>query len=388
MSVDLSTAQKDLLQQADCYGRKCFAPFADEWEERGVFPRETFKQAATDGWVGLLVAPEYGGRGLSFLETALVYQAFAKSCLPLAFGIATHSNMAYGIAAAAEQREIKDLVPSLVDGSALLTYGFTETGAGSDPWSAESFATPVDGGYLINGRKIWATLGSEASYIELTVKIGSAAARQMFTFIVDSNSPGITVGESYKKTGGNLLSTVELDFGNCFVPESRVLSREGYRNALWGIGIARIFVAAMAIGACEEAIGVTARFLAERRQFGRPLLANQALRWRLAELQTKTEAGKWLVYHAATLRDTGADAAIESAMAKAYCADLAVEITDRCAQLFGGRGFCRGNPVERMAREARMLRLVDGTSEIQLEVISRYIDELSGATADMRKQGG
>lgn len=380
MSIGLSEKELSILDDADRYGRDHFGPHAEEWDREGVFPLDAFRRAAADGYAGRLVPPECGGKGYGFIQTALTYQGLARSSVPLALGMATHSNMAYGIYKMAASAEVLNIVREAVSGTAVLSYAFTEECAGSDPNSAKSFAVPVKGGYRVSGTKSWATLGGEADYFELTVKIGGADKREMYTFLADAGSPGISVGKSYEKTGSNLLSTVDVRFDECFIPESRIISKEGYRSAMWAIGIARIFVAAMAVGVCEEALSLTAEFLGGRVQFGRPLLDNQALQWRLADFTARVEAARWLVYRAASLVDSDGTVPLESAMAKYLCANLSVELTDMCAQLFGGKGYCTGNALERMAREARMLRLIDGTSEIQLEVIGRSIKKRYGST--------
>jgi alkylation response protein AidB-like acyl-CoA dehydrogenase len=374
MAIELSTEETRVLDKAIEYGMKNFAPNVQRWETEGRFPLEAFRQTAADGFVGLLVAPESGGKGYRFLEAALTYQGLARSSAAMTLAISTDSNIIYGLSQLSKAPGIHGLLPSMINGSAILTYAFTEDGAGSDPGSAVTVATPVAGGFRINGRKSWATLGSEARYIQLTAKLGDSSRRDMINLLVDTGSPGLAIGENYNKTGANLLSTVDLVFDDCFVPDERLVTPDGYRAAMWGIGLARIFVGAIAIGLCEAAIDTTARFLADRKQFNRPLLDNQGLRWKLAEFMARVEAGKWLVYRAASLMDKEGKAPLEGAMAKYYCANLAVEVTDLCTHFFGARGFRTGTPLELMAREARMLRIIDGTSEIQLEVMGKWID--------------
>lgn len=374
MAIVLSAEETRVLDQAVEYGRKNFAPDVQKWEKEGRFPLEAFQQVAADGYAGLLVAPEFGGKGYSFLKAALTYQGFARSSAAMTLAISTDSNIIYGLSQLSKAPGIIGLLPSMINGSVILTYAFTEDCAGSDPGSAVTVATPVAGGFRINGRKSWATLGSEAKYIQLTVKLGEASSREMISLLVDTDSPGIEIGENYMKTGSNLLSTVDLSFNDCFVPIERLVTPDGYCAAMWGIGLARIFVGAIAIGLCEAAIDSTARFLADRKQFNRPLLDNQGLRWKLADFMARVEAGKWLVYRAATLMDQEGKAPLEGAMAKYYCANLAVEVTDLCTHFFGAQGYRTGTPLELMAREARMLRIIDGTSEIQLEVIGKLMD--------------
>jgi len=375
MSVELTISEQELFNKALQYGRKNFAPFASKWDKEGIFPVGTFKQTAKDGYIGTLISSKEGGRGLGFLETALIYQAFSRSCLPFTFGIACHSNMAYEISVFDTHESIDQILPDLIKGEKILCYGLTESCAGSDPLSSVSYAVPVKGGFVINGVKNWATNGAEASYVDLTVKIGSPKSREMYTFLVDIPSKGLTVGRNLPKMGANLLSTVEIKFENCFVPEERVLTKNGYKDALWSIKIARIFVSAMAIGLCEEIIHQTADYLGKRVQFGKPLLRNQALQWRLADMMARVEAGKWLTYRAATLMDRGESPNLEASMAKTYCADLAVEVTVACAQLFGANGYCTDYPAERFIREARALQIVDGTSEIQKLIIGKSIEK-------------
>jgi butyryl-CoA dehydrogenase len=374
MTYQLTEREQRLLQDAQQYGSEHFLPHAAAWDREGIFPTETFLQAGRDGYLGLNTAREFGGRGLSFLETALIYQGLARSSFPFVLAMECHNNMTYEMSVFKSSAAVRGMLAQMISGEKILGFGFTEPQAGSDPSAMTSCAKKVPGGYLVNGCKTWVTNGSQASLFDVTVKLEEPGAREMITLLIDIPSEGLKVTHDMKTMGGNVLSKATIVLTDCFVPEDRVVSTHGYRDALWSVLLARIFTPAMAIGLCEEALEQTAAYLARRSQFGQPLLKQRPLQWKLVELQTKVAAGRHLVYHTAACMDSGRNPDQEAAMSKLYCGDLAMEVTTACCQLFGAEGYRTGNVLERLMREAKMVSVIDGTSEIQKLILGNMLE--------------
>ncbi len=378
MSYLLNGREQRILEDAIAYGKRHFEPYAAQWESEGRFPSETYTRLGADGYLGMYIDKTLGGQSMSFLESALIYEGLSRSSFSMTLAIECHNNMSYEMSIFDTSDEVKGLLPGMVGGDELLAFGLTEPQAGSDPNSMSSYATPVEGGYLLNGLKTWVTNGCEATQFDVTVKLGGADERQMVTFLIDMFTEGLEIVSDTKTMGGNLLSKAVIRMTDCFVPASRLVSRNGYKDAIFSVLIARIFTPAMAIGLCEEAIESTAEYLGERIQFGRPLLSNQTIQWELGELQAKVEAGRQLVYHTAAMMDTGVMPKREAAMSKLFCGDLAMEVTTACCQLMGAEGYRTGSKIERLFREAKMASIIDGTSEIQklllgADLVKRYV---------------
>lgn len=373
MPIELSEAESSIYQEALAYGREAFLPWAAQWEVERRFPLEAFRNTGRDGYLGVGVSKARGGKGYSFIESSLMYQAFARSCLPLGFAIACHNNMSYDLEHMQASAEVLELLPKFVSGEEILAFALTEELAGSDPLSSSSFAQEVPGGYLVQGKKTWMTNGQEATKIFLTVKAGDAQSREMICFLVDNPTRGLQITAAHGKLGANLMSTVDIELNDCFVPADRVISLKGYANALWAVMIGRIHVSALAVGLCEEVLHITAGFLAGRKQFNKTLLLNQGLQWKLADMTARLEAAKWLMLRTAFMMDQGQLPVQESSMAKLVCSDLAMEITSQCLGMFGARGYSDEYPIERYFREAKLLQIVDGTTEIQKLILGKHI---------------
>ncbi len=380
MSYQLNSREQSILEDAISYGREHFEPYAATWDSEGIFPSDTYRRLGADGYLGMYIDKSYGGQSMSFLEAALIYEGLSRSSFPMTFGIECHNNMSYEMSIFDTSDEVKKLIRGMVGGSELLAYGLTEPQAGSDPNSMSSYATPVEGGFLLNGYKTWVTNGCEATKFDVTVKLGGPNERQMVTFLVDIPSEGLEVVSDTETMAGNVISKAVIRMTDCFVPASRLVSKNGYKDAIFSILIARIFIPALAIGLCEEAIESTAEYLGSRIQFGKPLLTNPTLQWKLGELQAKVEAGKHLVYHTAAMMDSGVIPKQEAAMSKLYCGDLAIEVATACCQFCGAEGYRKGNKLERLFREAKMASIIDGTSEIQklllgADLVKRYVPQ-------------
>lgn len=375
MQFQLTKYQQDLREAAHSFARQHLVPHGEMWENSSVFPRDTF-QAAIDAGYGAVMSPiELGGRGFGHLDAAVVYESLARGNFAFAFALLVHNNVTYGFHQLRSDTEMQLIVRELASGSKIAAFAMTEPGAGSDPLSMQSCAVPEENGYKINGVKSWVTNGLEADYINVIVKDHQRPGKLMM-LLLTKGERGMEIVSSDPKMGARFVSTPTIKFENCFVPASRLLSLEGMRNALRSIDIARLFVAALAIGLTEEAISFTIRYLGGRIQFGKPLIQNQGLQWELADLISELEANRMLVYHlAGAMDEEGKVPSYRLSMAKLKATELAMKASVQCAQMLGANGMLQYYPLERMIAYAKMSQIVDGTSQVQKIVIGRHIEK-------------
>lgn len=373
MAVELNSHELSLYENARDYALEHIAPRAAEWESSRILPREAVSHAAENGFCGIGLSRQVGGRGLNFLESALVYEGLAHGCGGFAFFLQLHNNITYDIEALFQLNdEVRRLLPDMVCGKKLTAFAFTEACGGSDPSMNQSIAELHQDGYHIFGEKAWIANAVDADHFIVIVRNGTA--KNMLIFLVDRGTPGFTIGENRVRVGGNVMSCADLRFKDCIVPETRLVSNDGYKEALRAIDVARIFVPAIAIGLAQRSIDLTVEYLGGRSTFGKPVISNQGVQWTLAELSAQVEAGRWLVYRTASLMDAGGTVAFQAAQNKLYATTLAMKVTTECSQLFGANGLDKDSAVARNMAVAKMLQLVDGTSEIQKIVIGRALE--------------
>ncbi len=373
MAVELNSHEISLYENARDYALEHIAPHAAEWESNRMLPREAVRHAAENGYCGIGLTRESGGRGLNFLESALIYEGLAHGCGGFAFFLQLHNNIAYDIEAYYEMSdEVRRLLPDMACGKKLTAFALTEACGGSDPSMNQSVAELHQDGYHIFGEKAWIANAVDAEHFIVIVRNG--AAKNMLIFLLDRGMPGFTIGENRVRVGGNVMSCADLRFEDCVAPETRLVSADGYKGALRAIDVARIFVPAIAIGLAQRSIDLTVEYLGGRSTFGKPIISNQGVQWTLAELSAQVEAGRWLVYRTASLMDAGGPVSFLAAQNKLYATTLAMKVTTECAQLFGANGLDKDSAVARNMAVAKMLQLVDGTSEIQKIVIGRALE--------------
>ncbi len=373
MAVELTGKERTLFEDARSYAIATIAPQAALWENTMKLPREAVDHAAANGYCGIGLTQEVGGRGLNFLESALVYEGLAHGCGGFAFFIQLHNNITYDIGTYYElSDEVKKLLPDMVSGKKLTAFALTEESGGCDPAANQSYAELKQDGYHIWGQKVWIANACDAEHFIVIVRNGSA--KNMLIFLVDRGTPGFSIGENRVRTGGNVMSCADLKFEDCVVSPARLVSTEGYKEALRAIDVARVFVPAIAIGIAQRALDITVDYLGGRSTFGKPVIGNQGVQWTLAELSAEVEAGRWLVYRTASVMDSGGPVSFQAALNKLYAPNLAMKVTTACAQLFGANGLERDSSIARFMAVAKMLQLVDGTTEIQKIVVGRALE--------------
>ena len=358
-------------------------PLAIEVDEEEKFPRETVDKMAKYGFLGIPVPKEFGGQGCDPLTYVMCVEELSKVCGTTGVIVSAHTSlcvdpiMTYGTP---EQKE-KYLVP-LAKGEKLGAFGLTEPGAGTDAQGQQTKAVLDGDEWVLNGSKCFITNGKEADVYVIFAVTGKVEKRgkmlkEISAFIVEKGTPGFTFGTKENKMGIRGSSTYELIFTDCRIPKENLLGQQGkgFNIAMHTLDGGRIGIAAQALGIAEGALERTIAYTKERKQFGKAISGFQNTQFQLADMATKVEAAKMLVYKAAMKKaeyqsNPKVSYSVEAAMAKLYAAEVAMEVTTKAVQLHGGYGYIREYEVERMMRDAKITEIYEGTSEVQRMVIS------------------
>lgn len=374
--MDFNLSKEHALLQ-DMYRR--FAenevkPLAEDIDEEERFPYETVEKLGKYGFLGIPFPKEYGGQGGDNLAYSMAVEELSKVCGTTGVIVSAHTSLcAAPIYDFGTEDQRRKYLPDLLSGKKIGAFGLTEPGAGTDAAGQETRATLIGDNYILNGSKIFITNAGVAEvYIIFAMTDKSQGTRGISAFIIEKNFAGFSVGKKEKKMGIRGSSTCELIMENCVVPKENLLGKEGK-----GFGIAmktldggRIGIAAQALGLGEGAIEETIKYVSERKQFGRRISQQQNTQFQLADMHTKMEAARLLVYSAACKKDEKKPYTMDAAMAKLFASEAASDVTRRCVQLFGGYGYTREYPVERMMRDAKITEIYEGTSEVQKMVVA------------------
>ena len=352
-------------------------PLAQEVDETEHFPWDTVRKMQKLGFMGIPMPKEYGGQGCDSLTYAMCVEELSKVCGTTGVIVSAHTSLCcepirkWGTP---EQKE-KYLTP-LASGEKIGAFGLTEPGAGTDASGQQTKAVLDGDHYVLNGSKIFITNGGAAdTYVVFAMTDKSLGNHGISAFIVEKDFPGFSIGTKEKKMGIRGSSTTELIFQDCIVPKENLLGKEGqgFVIAMTTLDGGRIGIASQALGLAQGALDNTIAYVKERKQFGRALAKFQNTQFQLADMHTKVEAARLLVYKAAKAKDTQKKYSLEAAMAKLYAAEVAMEVTTKAVQLHGGYGYTREYDVERMMRDAKITEIYEGTSEVQRMVISGSI---------------
>ena len=363
------------------FAEEVVAPRARELDETETFPHEAVKQMAELGLLGLPYPEKYGGAGMDTLAYAIAVEEVARVCASTAITLAAHVSLGCGpvYGAGTEAQKLRFLTP-MAKGEAIGAFGLTEANAGSDAAGTQTRAVKQGDSYRVNGSKIYITNASYAKYITITaVTDPSLGANGISAFIMDTATPGFRVGKKEKKMGLRGSDTVEVVFEDCVVPADQMLGEPtgGFKTFMRTLTGGRISIGALALGVAQGAYEHALSYSKIRHQFGQAISNFQGVQFMLADMAVKIEAARHLVYNAARLRDLGREYTKEASMAKLYASEIGNWVTDKAIQIHGGMGYMREVPVERMHRDAKLMEIGEGTSEIQRMVIAREI--LSGA---------
>lgn len=358
---------------------------AQEIDENHRFPRETVDKMAKNGFLGIPISKEYGGQGCDILTYVMCVEELSKVCGTTGVIVSAHTSLCCDPIATfgTEEQKQKYLVP-LAKGEKLGAFGLTEPGAGTDAQGQQTKAVLDGDEWVLNGSKCFITNGKEADVYVIFAVTGKIEKRgkmlkEISAFIVEKGTPGFTFGTKENKMGICASATYELIFTDCRIPKENLLGQrgKGFNIAMHTLDGGRIGIAAQALGIAEGALETTINYVKERKQFGKSIGAFQNTQFQLADMATKVEAAKALVYKAALKKDeyqanpkAKISYSVEAAQAKLYAAEVAMEVTTKAVQLHGGYGYIKEYDVERMMRDAKITEIYEGTSEVQRMVIS------------------
>ena len=377
MNFDLSTEQTMLQKMIREFSDEVVAPGAIERDKNKAFPVEIFKQLSDMGIMGLPFPEEYGGAGADTISFAIVTEELSRTCAST--GITYSAHISLGGAPlhlfGTEKQKEKDLTP-LCTGESFGAFGLTEPNAGSDAGGTETTASLENGEFVINGSKVFITNASYAKHLALTAITGrNGDNKEISAIIVPTDAQGFTIKSEYEKMGLNASNTTELILENVRVPEENLLGvrGNGFKQFLTTLDGGRIGIAAMAVGIAQGALNKAVQYAKERKQFGKTLSQFQATQFKLADMEVKIQLARTFVYKAAWLKDQGRPFGKEAAIAKYYASEMAMEVCDEAIQIHGGYGYMKEYEVERYLRDAKLLEIGEGTSEVQKMVIARHI---------------
>jgi alkylation response protein AidB-like acyl-CoA dehydrogenase len=383
MDLELNQEQRMIRDMARDFSQKEIAPIAAEIDEAARFPAETVKKMGELGFMGIEIPEEYGGTGLDTVSYVLAMIEVSKACASHgAIMSVNNSLVCHGLNEFGTEEQKQAFLVPMASGEKLGSYSLTEPQAGSDPANMRCTAVYDAEGdeYVINGLKAWVTSGPNADYIILFAMTDkSQGHRGISAFVVDTTLPGFSHGKVEPKLGIRASHTSELIFENYRLPAWHRLGEEGlgFKIALSILDAGRIGIAAQAVGIAEAAFEAARDYAKEREQFGQPIAKFQAIQWMLADMKTRLEAARLLTYQAALAKDKvhneGGRYTVEASLAKLYASEMAMWVTTKAVQIFGGNGYSKEYPVERHFRDAKITEIYEGTSEIQRYVIARNI---------------
>ncbi len=358
------------------FALETITPLVREMDDAQQLAPSLLPQLFSLGLMGIEVPEEHGGAGGSFFDAVLAIEAISTVDPAVAVIIDVHNTLAVSAlrrwgAPAQQQRWLPRLAADTVG-----AYALSEAGSGSDAFALQTRAEKTAEGYRLTGRKLWISNAREAGLFFVFATLDRAAGyRGITAFLVEKNTPGFTVGRKEDKLGIRASSTCELVFDNCLVPADSVLGEpgKGYKIAIETLNEGRIGIGAQMLGLASGAWGHAARYAAERRQFGKPIAEFQAVQFALAQMATDIEAARLLVYNAARLKDAGQPFVREAAMAKLFASQVAESVASQCVEVFGGNGFVRDYPAEKFYRDAKVGKIYEGTSNMQLATIARQV---------------
>ena len=377
MDFNLSKEQTLIQQMVRNFTENEVKPVAAETDRNCEYPRENIEKLFRYGIMGMCVPKEYGGAGADDLSAALAVEELSKVCASTGDIVATHNGLCCDpILRNGTGAQKQKYLRMLTEGHKVGAFALTEPNAGSDASKGTTTARLEGDHYVLNGSKVFITNGYVADVIVVFAMTDpSKGTRGISAFIVESSFPGYHVGKHEEKLGLHGSPTAELIFEDCIVPKENLLGQEGkgFKIAMQTLDGGRIGIAAQALGLGEGAVNEAVKYTQERVQFGKRLSQFQNTQFQLADMHTRMQAAQYLVYAAAMKKQNHEDYSMDASMAKLFAAEAASDVTRRAVQLFGGYGYTREYPVERMMRDAKITEIYEGTSEIQRVVISGNI---------------
>jgi len=358
------------------FAEETIAPLVHSMDSEQQFALGLVKQLFDLGLMGIEIPDECGGAGGTFFDAVLAIEAISSVDPAVAVLVDVHNTLVVNALRRWASEEQKRLWLPRLASDAVGAYALSEAGSGSDAFALQTRAEAVAGGYRLNGRKLWISNAREAGLFIVFATLDSAAGyRGITAFLVEKDLPGFTVGRKEDKLGIRASSTCELIFDNCEVMETNLLGEpgKGYKIAIETLNEGRIGIGAQMLGLAEGAWGHAVRYAKERKQFGKAIADFQAVQFTLAQMATEIEASKLMVYNAARLKDAGQPYMREAAMTKLFASQVAERVASQCVEVFGGNGFVRDYPAEKYYRDAKVGKIYEGTSNMQLATIAKSV---------------
>lgn len=377
MNFQQTDMQSEVAQMARDFAQKHILPHVMEWDESQTFPVEVFKEMGKLGLMGVFVPEEYGGSGLSYFEYISVISEIAQVCGSIGLSVAAHNSLCTGhIYYHGSEEQKKKYLPKLASGEWIGAWGLTEANTGSDAGNMRCVATRDGDDWVINGTKNWITHGKSGDVAVVLCRTGEPRTKNNVTaFIIERGTPGFSAGKKENKLGMRASETTELIFDNCRISDAQRIGEigHGFKQAMQVLDGGRISIAALSLGIAKGALKAAIKYSKERQQFDQPISNFQAIAFKLADMATKIDAAEALIYQSADLKNKKLPMTKESAMAKYYASEIAVQVSTEAVQIFGGYGYTKDFPVEKYYRDSKLCTIGEGTTEIQKLVISRNI---------------
>ena len=377
MNFTLDKEHLLLKEMYSSFAKNEIEPFAKDLDKDEKFPKENLEKLSRYGFFGIPYPKKYGGQGGDYLAYVMAIEELSKKCASTAVVVSAHTSLCCGtIYENGNEEQKMRFLPDLLSGKKIGAFGLTEPNAGTDASRQQTVAVLDGDEYIIDGSKVFITNAEFADVFIVFAKTDKYKGYEgISAFIVEKGTPGFSIGEAEDKMGIRGSSTCELVFENCRIPKENLLKREGqgFKVALNTLNSGRIGISAQALGIAEGAIDVTVEYVKERKQFGKRLSQFQNTQFELANMKTATDAAQLLVYRAACAKENKEEYTHLAAMAKLFASGNASDVTRRCLQLFGGYGYTRDYPIERMMRDAKITEIYEGTSEVMRMVVSKWM---------------
>jgi len=378
IGFDLSPEQNSLQEKARRFSKEVILPVAAQHDRDGTFPLDIMERAHKEGFFTPLVSKKYGGQGLGLLDTCIISEELAAGCMGIYVSIFVSTLALYPIIKFGTEDQKERFLKPFCSKFSIASYCLSEVTGGSDPASMRTTAVLDGDHYLLNGAKMWVTNGGYADfYVVFATTDPSKKHKGIISLIVPSHLDGLSHGEPIDKMGQRASNTTSLTFKNVRVPKKNLLGGggEGFKKAMAALDITRPVVAIGSVGLARTALELATQYAKRRIQFGVPIAQHQAVQFMLADMAKDIEAARLLVWKAAWLADQGVRNSKEAAIAKAFAADMAMRVTTDAVQIYGGMGYTKWHPVEKLMRDAKVIQIYEGTAQIMRLIIARRLLE-------------
>ena len=375
-SFELTEEQTILRDSVRKFVRSEIIPIAGDLDEAGEFPRELITKIQKLGFTNLTVPPERGGSGLGNLDSCLVIEEIAYGCAGVTTSCVVNDLALIPLMLAGSPEQQDEFVTKIASNGKLASFCLSEPGAGSDVASLKTRLEKVEGGYRLTGNKQWITNGGVADQYTVFASLDPSLKHKGICCVaVPASAEGVSQGPHENKMGQRCSNTTTVSFDKVFVPQSSLFGKEGegFSIAMRTLDISRPLTAVIAVGIARRAFEEARAYALDRKQFGQPIGGFQAIQFMLADMATEIDAARFLTYRSSWLVDQGKKSSLESSMAKRFSADTAMKVTTDAVQIFGGYGYTKDYPVEKLMRDAKLLQIYEGTSQIQRVVIAREL---------------